>query len=690
MNSVFGSPWLHNASIEVVNTGKKYNTWKDWKLIPTERLVVPPPAQKTNSTDVPGSNGRLDMSESLNGYPVFDTRGGSWDFYVINNGVTINEEYGSWYDRFSDVANTIHGKMVKVTLDDEPDYYYKGRVTVNNFGPDNTWSKLTIGFEFFPYKLREKEEDTGEFSVNGDTYVEVVGSKMPITPTFNITSTEYYFYPDNACTRAMAIQNLYRLAEYLGADVSQMDATSPFHDVTFNDWFYDAVRWGHYQGHISGYTDTLFGPNNPCTRGQFLQMLWRVRGSPVVTASIPFTDVKSTDYFYQAVCWAYSNSYIAGTTATTFSPHQAITRAQAVFIIWCSVNKPPASLDPDESVLDVKDKVNKPWFYDAVMWAWYHKYVAGTTSNTFDPAMNSTRGHYFTVLYAWYASFGVNRPLTAEWVQTFDDWKKSQGSSYIEPVTVARLKSDMQTAGLNYTDDEYARMYELIQAGITNGIDNGQSRNSGYAVNICPFTDISRSNYWFYPAIWAYYKGYTAGIDSTTFGANIPITRWQCVYTLWKVANEPTASVGNRASDVAQTSIYAKAVDWAVEVGVTALESDKKFNPGGIATRAMITQFFYKLSQWWGNADRSTTTEPSPFKDVQAGEIYYTRAVDWALENNISAKSGSGMDIIQNGKTIRLLEGESVEPRVVIVDGVNIIHLKGKGTARIRFQRGSL
>lgn len=690
MNSVFGSPWLHNASIEVISTGEKYNTWKNWHLIPTERLRVPPPAQKTNTVDVPGSNGRLDMSDSLNGHPVFDTRSGSWTFYVINKGTEINYDYGEWYDRFSEIANSIHGRTVKVVLQDEPEYYYKGRMTVNDYAPDDTWSKLTLGFEFFPYKLKEEIADTGTVNINGTGDITVVGSKMPITPTFDVASTEYSFYPENACTRGMAIQMLYRFAEYLHQDVSEKDPTSPFHDVKSTDWFYDAVRWGHYQGHIAGYTDTLFGPNNPCTRGQFIQMLWRVRGRPVVTSSIPFTDVKSTDYFYQAVCWAYSKSYIAGTSATTFSPSQAITRAQAVFIMWCSDGKTVVSLDPDETVIDVVDKVNKPWYYDSVMWAWTHKYVAGTSETTFDPAVESTRAHYFTVLYAWYASFGVNKPLSAEWVQTFDAWKKTQ-NGYIEPITVSAFKADMNSAGLTYTDDEYERMYALIQAGVTNSINNDQSRNPDYATDrICPFTDLAKKDYWFYPAIWAYHKRYTEGVDESTFGANIPITRWQCVYTIWKVANEPMASVGNRASDVSQSAIYAKAVDWAVEVGITALESDKKFNPGGIATRAMITQFFYKLAQWWGDADRSITTDPSPFEDVQPGEIYYTKAVDWALVNGMAAKAGSGMDIIQNGKTIRLVEGESVEPRVVVVDGVNVLQFKGKGTVRVRFQRGSL
>ena len=103
------------------------------------------------------------------------------------------------------------------------------------------------------------------------------------------------------------------------------------------------------------------------TRGDFVLILYRNAGSPsVYGVSNPFTDVKSTDYYYEAVLWAYRNNVVNGTSTTTFGPKGKITREQIASILWRLAGKPvySASLRSYTDYASVSD-----YAYDAMSWA---------------------------------------------------------------------------------------------------------------------------------------------------------------------------------------------------------------------------------------------------------------------------------------------------------------------------------
>lgn len=690
----------HQITFELED-GTRYNTWKDWHLVPTERPYVVPPALKAHYTNIDASNGTVDQTTALTEYPVFDDRSNSWTFYVINNGVEINTYHGEWYDRYSKIANTIHGQKVKVYLDDQPDYYYTGRVTINNWSNGNTWSQIQIGYQLYPYKLSVEDYDTGVQNVSGTTAIKVVGSEMPISPKITVTSRQYIFNPNQNATRAMIVQMLYKYW-WRGTTEPEVTNAIPFIDVPSSAYYLKALKWMYAQGYVAGYTKELFVPNNVCTRGQFFQIIWKMNQSPKVTTSIPFKDVKTTDYYYDAVKWAFNRGFSAGTSATAFSPNAAITRAQVVHVLWKMAGTPTATLPAGEDVKDVSDSTNnKPWYYDAVKWSWSHHYMAGTTSNTFNLSVDSTRGHFFTVLYSWYCGHQINKPFNGEWASTLAAYKKSRhqsDGSYTEPTELRLFKSDMLSAGLGFTDAELDNMWNNTQNWIyrvrprTNMTASELDSNEQY----CKFTDIKVTDYYYYPAIFADIKGFTSGIDTRTFGATLPIQRWQCVYVLWIVAGRHEPIRGGYAVDVGEEVYWRNAVDWCVENGITELNKDKTFNPTGHATRAMVAQFFYKLEQWWGGTNESLrdvtiSSSDMPYKDVPDGNLYYTKAVDWALANNIATKYGAGLKIKRTGrKDLQLVDGENRLPQVCVTKGQNEIIFVGEGTARIEYKRGSL
>ena len=124
------------------------------------------------------------------------------------------------------------------------------------------------------------------------------------------------------------------LADLFG-DAETQPNQKGFNDVKSGDYFYDAVNWAVEKGITTGTSATTFSPNASCTRAQIVTFLWRASGSPEPkTASNPFTDVAANAYYCKAVLWAVENGITTGTSATTFSPDAPCTRAQGVTFLW--------------------------------------------------------------------------------------------------------------------------------------------------------------------------------------------------------------------------------------------------------------------------------------------------------------------------------------------------------------------
>ena len=109
---------------------------------------------------------------------------------------------------------------------------------------------------------------------------------------------------------------------------------SPFSDVSTTAYYYEAVKWAQEKGITGGIGNGLFGPNQPCTRGQIVTFLWRAAGSPVVNYAMNMTDVAEDAYYGEAVRWALSEGITTGIGDTAFGPDAACTRAQAVAFLF--------------------------------------------------------------------------------------------------------------------------------------------------------------------------------------------------------------------------------------------------------------------------------------------------------------------------------------------------------------------
>lgn len=133
-----------------------------------------------------------------------------------------------------------------------------------------------------------------------------------------------------------------------GSSGSSTDTTTAtkFTDVAAGAYYKDAVSWAVEKGITSGTTAATFSPDATCTRAQAMTFLWKAAGSPEPTnASNPFTDIASSDYYYKAVLWAVEKGITSGTSAVTFSPNATVTRAQAVTFQYHAAGSPDVTAE---------------------------------------------------------------------------------------------------------------------------------------------------------------------------------------------------------------------------------------------------------------------------------------------------------------------------------------------------------
>lgn len=144
------------------------------------------------------------------------------------------------------------------------------------------------------------------------------------------------FSPELSVNRAMLVSILYRLE-----DASTKPADAGFTDVADDAWYADAVNWAKENNIVSGYSDTLFGPEDTLTREQFAAILYRYaafKGYDTTTSDNAtldnFTDASSiSSGFDNVLLWANDKGYIGGMTETTLAPQGSTTRAQASAIL---------------------------------------------------------------------------------------------------------------------------------------------------------------------------------------------------------------------------------------------------------------------------------------------------------------------------------------------------------------------
>ena len=169
-----------------------------------------------------------------------------------------------------------------------------------------------------------------------------------------------------------------------------------FYDVSNDAYYYEAVKWAAENGITGGVGNSLFAPNQPCTRAQIVTFLWRAAGSPEPKNMSNFSDVPADSYYAKAVAWAVENGITTGTGDGKFSPDATCTRAQSVTFLFraskASANGAPA----------FSDVAATAYYAEAVKWATNNGITNGIGDNLFGSDNDCTRDQIVTFLYRMY------------------------------------------------------------------------------------------------------------------------------------------------------------------------------------------------------------------------------------------------------------------------------------------------
>ena len=186
-----------------------------------------------------------------------------------------------------------------------------------------------------------------------------------------------------------------------------------FGDVEADAFYTHAVQWMVDNEITTGVSATCFAPNDPVTRGQAAAFIWRMEGSEEPTSPHPFTDVTAA-WQHDPVAWMSERGITTGTSETSFSPDEVLTRGQMAVLLHRLEGSPAQT-----SATSFPDVV-KGWQVTAVAWMAASGITTGTSPTTFSPDDTVTRGQLAAFLYRYQDSPPVELDPTSGGCESFD------------------------------------------------------------------------------------------------------------------------------------------------------------------------------------------------------------------------------------------------------------------------------
>lgn len=172
-------------AVTIIKGSETKNTYNDWYLVPSSRPVISPPEPKYNMIDIPGVNGSLDLTEVLTGDVAYNNRKGSIEFIVFN------EKPDTWYELYSKIMDFVQGQRVQIKLEEEPEYYYEGRVKVNTWTSGKNYSTISFEYDLDPFKYASTPTTrTINHSSSTTTSESFTCDRMPVMPKFTLSGSD--------------------------------------------------------------------------------------------------------------------------------------------------------------------------------------------------------------------------------------------------------------------------------------------------------------------------------------------------------------------------------------------------------------------------------------------------------------------------------------------------------------------
>lgn len=155
-----------------------YHSFDEWGLLLKEKEIKAP-EPKVQQIEIEGGDGVLDLTEFF-GEVKYNNRSLSFTF------CKMNIKPGDFLALFSTVQNAIHGKKMQVILDDDPAFFYSGRVTVNEWKSNKNLGEIVIEVDAEPYKMKLAETVVSK-AVSGSASIILANSRKRVVPVITTT-----------------------------------------------------------------------------------------------------------------------------------------------------------------------------------------------------------------------------------------------------------------------------------------------------------------------------------------------------------------------------------------------------------------------------------------------------------------------------------------------------------------------
>ena len=193
--------------------------------------------------------------------------------------------------------------------------------------------------------------------------------------------------------------------------IRAIDTAGVFTDVASDAWYAEAVPYCTEQGIMGGTTNTTFSPDGSMTRAMMAAVLYRMAGSPSVTAGTDFTDAVGGAWYSSAVSWASGSGLLSGYGNGLFGVDDPVTREQAAAVLWRYAGSPESDTT-GEAFADGASI--STWAVPAVNWAKANGVLNGKTGNRFDPKAELTRGETAVLLHRYLNCDSKDAPPSSE------------------------------------------------------------------------------------------------------------------------------------------------------------------------------------------------------------------------------------------------------------------------------------
>lgn len=193
----------------------------------------------------------------------------------------------------------------------------------------------------------------------------------------------------------------------------------PFRDVASAAWYYDAVDYVFRNGIMLGDGNNSFLPEAALTRAQLCQILYNIEEKPRAGSGL-FSDVSAGAWYSSAVNWAGEQGIVNGTGSGLFSPDLAISREQVVTILYRYAVYKNYPISDAVSLADYSDAdLVSSWAEDAMQWAVSEGIITGTSAGTISPQGTATRAQAAVILMRFCRRMEAKQAFYAKNVDDF-------------------------------------------------------------------------------------------------------------------------------------------------------------------------------------------------------------------------------------------------------------------------------